>query len=414
MIYMINARSWLLALIVMLAGVFGNWTVLQSHGDVGGALAQNANADTGGAGVKPPLVRVMRVETQPFTQKLSVTGSLIAREEALIKPEIEGLRLVEILAGEGDQVVAGQVLARLSKEDLATQLAEADAALVRSSANIAQAKAQIALAQATVDQTSPALDRAEVLRASGNLAQSVYDQRLAEARTAKAQLNNAEHGLAVAMADHDSLVAQRQSILVKLDHTDIKTPVAGIVSARNARLGAVASASGDPLFKIITGGDVEMDALVPEDGLASVREGQVAHVSLLGGQGVDGRVRLIMPEVDGATHLGHVRIALEHSAVLHPGAFTHGTIVLAARTGLAVPRSAVLYDNGQSVVECVDDRGVVALRSVVTGIISHTLVEVQNGLVGGERVVARAGPFLNEGDVVRYLEEPTETVAKAQ
>jgi HlyD family secretion protein len=60
-----------------------------------------------------------------------VTGSLVAREEVLVGPEVEGLRVTEVLADEGTRVKKGDVLVRLVSDTLEAQLAQHDAALAR-------------------------------------------------------------------------------------------------------------------------------------------------------------------------------------------------------------------------------------------------------------------------------------------
>ena len=76
------------------------------------------------------------------------TGSLVAREEILVGPEVEGLRVTEVLADEGMRVKKGDVLARLVADTLDAQVAQNDAALARATAAIAQARSAIVQAEA--------------------------------------------------------------------------------------------------------------------------------------------------------------------------------------------------------------------------------------------------------------------------
>ena len=73
--------------------------------------AEDANAQKEVAGAT---VSVVPTERTSFTETVLVTGSLIARQEVLVSPQIEGYRISEILADEGDRVEAGQVLAKLA------------------------------------------------------------------------------------------------------------------------------------------------------------------------------------------------------------------------------------------------------------------------------------------------------------
>jgi multidrug efflux pump subunit AcrA (membrane-fusion protein) len=89
-------------------------------------------------------VTVSAVAPADFIETVLVTGSHIPREEILVGPEIEALRVLEVLVDEGERVKKGQVLARLVSDTLEAQLAQNDASLARSTAAIAQAQSIIA------------------------------------------------------------------------------------------------------------------------------------------------------------------------------------------------------------------------------------------------------------------------------
>src|SRR5438045_5030139 len=95
-----------------------------------------------------PAVTVTTARTREVVDPLFVSGTLTAHDEVMIGVQLDGLRVVEILAEDGDRVAKGQVLARLDRSQLDAVLAQNDAALQRSEAAIAQAKSQIAQADA--------------------------------------------------------------------------------------------------------------------------------------------------------------------------------------------------------------------------------------------------------------------------
>jgi HlyD family secretion protein len=70
-------------------------------------------ADTGTAGV---IVLVTRATSGCFSASIRVAGMLVARTEAIVIPEVEGYKVVQILAREGDTVTANQALARLTRQ----------------------------------------------------------------------------------------------------------------------------------------------------------------------------------------------------------------------------------------------------------------------------------------------------------
>ena len=104
------------------------------------------------------VVTVARVAPADFAETVLASGSLVAREEILVGPEVEGLRITEVLTDEGARVKQGDVLARLVAATLDAQVAQNDAGIARSSAAIAQAKASIVQAEARVVESRNALD----------------------------------------------------------------------------------------------------------------------------------------------------------------------------------------------------------------------------------------------------------------
>ena len=79
-------------------------------------------------------------------------------------------------------------------------------------------------------------------------------------KTAQAQFAAANDALSVAEADRKSRDAERQELLVRISRTDVTAPVSGLVSRRSAKLGATASSAGEPLFRIIVDGAVDLEA----------------------------------------------------------------------------------------------------------------------------------------------------------
>src|SRR6516165_4060155 len=68
--------------------------------------------------VEPPAVTVVQAARREFVDRLFVSGTLVAREEAQVAARIDGLAIVEVDAEDGDRVTEGQVLARLDRTQL--------------------------------------------------------------------------------------------------------------------------------------------------------------------------------------------------------------------------------------------------------------------------------------------------------
>jgi RND family efflux transporter MFP subunit len=370
--------------------------------------AHDASPSLSTAGVAPPpAVSAAPAAPADFIETALVTGSLVPREEILVAPEVEGLRVLELKADEGDRVKRGDVLAVLVSEQLDAQIAQNDASLARSEAGIAQARSKIVEADARLAESNAALERARPLVNSKYLAESVFDQRDAAAKTAAAQLIAANDGLKLAEAEKAQVEAQRRELNWRRGNTEVRAPSDGIVSRRAARTGSIAvgafvAGGGEPLFRIIARGEIELDAEVTETRLAKIKAGQHAKVDAAGAGVVLGTVRLVSPEVDKASRLGRVRIFLGDNPALRIGAFARATIETARARNLAVPQSAILYGERGATVQVVVD-GKVATRRIETGLSAASQVEVLSGLVEGDLVVTRAGTFLRDGDTVRTV-----------
>jgi RND family efflux transporter MFP subunit len=352
--------------------------------------------------IAAPAITISKVTTDDFVETAAVSGSLVPREEILVSPEVEGLRVLELLADEGDKVKKGQVLARLVAEQIDAQLAQNDANLARSTAAIAQAQSQIAQAEAQAKEAEAQLERAEPLKKSGYLSGSTYDQRESVARTTAAQLVAAREGLAAAQAEKAQVEAQRREITWRRNNTDVTSPKDGVISRRTARIGGMASNIVEPMFRIIENGEIELDAEIVETELKNVKVNQKAVITVPQIGDFEGRVRLVSPEVDKTTRLGRVKISLGANSVLRIGSFARGRIETARSRGLAVPSSSVTFDQGAAFVQVVKDDKV-EKRAVTVGLAAGELIELKDGVKDGDMVVTRAGTFLRDGDVVRPI-----------
>lgn len=378
-----------------------------------GAKPEAALADESRTAPAPPTVSVAKIAPSRFVETVLVTGTLVPRLEILVAPEVEGLRVLELRVDEGDRVKKGDVMATLVHETLDAQLAQNAASIARADAAIAQTRSSIAQAEATMEEARNAFNRAKPLRQSGHIADSIFDQREAAARTAEAAVVAARDGLKVAEAEKAQVEAQRRELDWRRQRTEVKAPEDGLVSRRTARIGAIsAGVTGEAMFRIIARGEIELDAEVPEAQLARMKAGQSAVINVPGLGDVSGQVRLVSPEVDRATRLGRVRIGLKSNEPLRIGGFGRGYVTTADTNGLAVPASAVLYGQDGATVQIVQD-GKVVTRQVKIGARADGLVEIIEGAAEGDVIVARAGTFLRNGDMVRPSFDATSKISEA-
>lgn len=362
--------------------------------------AQAVQAPAPATTMKPPAISVIPADKRMLVESVVVTGSLMPWEEVVVGTDIEGLRLLTLAVDVGDTVKAGQVIATLDDDSLKIQLLQNESQIAWAEASIAQAESTIAQAEAAQVEAAAALDRAKPLKEKGVISQEVLDQRVSAARSADARLEVAKHGLRLAQLEKRVREANRKDLELKLSKTAIKAPTDGVVLQRNGKIGAITAGAGEPLFRIARDGKIELHAQVTEATLGRMREGMKVAVTPAGlSEPIEGDVRLVSPQVDRATRLGEVRIAMPADGKLRAGSFARGRVELARREGVSVPLSAVTSEKGRSTLQVVKD-GKVETRKVVTGLTDDARIEIVEGLAAGEQVVAKAGTFVRNGDLV--------------
>jgi multidrug efflux pump subunit AcrA (membrane-fusion protein) len=178
----------------------------------------------------------------------------------------------------------------------------------------------------------------------------------------------------------------------------LRAPGPGLVTEVRTAVGAPASPQGGPMFRISINNDIELDAEVPAVHLPKLNPGAPARISRDDAPDMVGRVRLISPQIDRATQLGHVRIALTNNPTLKIGMFARASIDAKRSCGVSIPNSAIDHLTVQVV-----KANTIETRKVHIGLVTDTDTEITDGLEVGEIVVADAGSSLHDGDQVKTV-----------
>lgn len=320
---------------------------------------------------------VTTVALSPVAQRFTLSGTQVSREEAAVSTELSGYRISKVLVEAGALVSAGQPLVLLDSTLLNGQ--------------IDQQKAIVAQQTVAYEKANAEAKRVENLDKLGVLSTETVNERVLNAQSAKASLDQAQ--------------ALLKDYQVRLDLMTIRAPVAGTVLKRTARPGDVASPS-TVLFTIARDNLVELEAQVPEAQLASILIGQVATVALPGGKSLNGHARLVSPDVDATTKLGTIRIALPEDSDLKPGGFGEASLEGAAANSRVVPTSAVIYNADGASLFVLGKDNVLERKMVRTGTVSGDLVELLQGPDAGTRIVAKGGAMLLPGDHINPAAAP--------
>jgi multidrug efflux pump subunit AcrA (membrane-fusion protein) len=220
------------------------------------------------------------------------------------------------------------------------------------------------------------------------------------------QVRPERFGLKVAeiLADAGDTVTAGQTLarlaLPEGGSVQVQAPIAGVISATTAAVGAMASGKGEALFSIIARGEFDLVGLVPTRDIAKLQVNQAARIKVIGAGEVDGKVRRLSTTVEPNSQLGQVFIGVTTNRKLLVNSSGRAQIKTGQSCGIAVPLTAILYGNAGTVVQVVK-RQRVETRRVETGLMSAGQVEIRDGIAEGDIVVARAGALLREGDPVR-------------
>lgn len=320
-----------------------------------------------------------QVETWPET--VQANGPITAWQEIVVSPETGGLALADMLVDVGDRVKRNQVLARLSDASLQVDLR-------RQEAKLAQARAQWEQAVSNVA-------RARQVEGSGALsAQKAEDYRIQEA-TAQASLASAQ--------------AELDSVRLKLSQTRIVAADDGVVASKSGVLGSVVNA-GAELYRLVRQGRLEWRAELDARQVDAVRPGQLARLTLPGGEQIQGKVRMVAPTLGGNTGRATVYVSLSASRSARAGMFASGTLELGQQPALTLPQSAIVTRDGRTYVYILGEGDKVSSQLVSLGRRWKDRVEVLD-LEAPAQVVASGGAFLSEGVKVTVVAPKAAEVA---
>ncbi|MBD9570000.1 efflux RND transporter periplasmic adaptor subunit [Ensifer sp. ENS08] len=356
-----------------------------------------------------PSIVVTTAVDQSISDRVVATGTIQAVEQVYVAPMVDGLSIRTLNVDVGDTVEAGSVLVVLNDDALRLQKSELEASLAKAEAGLAQLSAQLSETKANNDEAKRVSDRAAELSKNGTVSTAEADRVRALAIATHARVLSAEQAVAVASADIKVAEAQIDDIDLRLARTEVKAPVAGVISAKNAKVGAIATGNSDPLFAMIRDGAIEMKADVAEADIIKLAVGQPAIVTLAGGNTkVEGKIRLIAPTVDPVSRLGTVFISLMDTEKARAGMYASALITAEQKQTVVLPQTAVTNENGRTIVRKVEN-GVIRILPVKTGISDGKFIEVLEGLKAGEEVVARAGAYVRDGDRIN----PVKSAASA-
>ncbi|MGV3613967.1 MAG: efflux RND transporter periplasmic adaptor subunit [Fimbriimonas sp.] len=383
-----NIRGGILQARAALASAQAELRQLQQTRD-----AQIAAAD---AAVTEQQGRVDAAEAQ-----VSNAQAAVAREESsLINLQTRFERLNSLfLKG----FVAGQEVddARTAADVQRKQVDVAEAQLASARSAVGSAKANLA---ATRNQASIVRRRsaAEIQSGQARVAQAQSDVTVASANRANTPAY--EENIRALQANVSAAQAQVQQARTLLGEAVVRSPIDGVVTARNADPGAIAS-PGTAVLVVQSIDWLYLVTSIPLEESGKVRQGQSANVTFdaLPNRTFVGKVTNINPAANVQSRQIQIRIRLENpDRAIKPGMYGEvGFLVSRTQAPVTVPREAVRTAENQSTVTVVDAENKATVKPVKVGLMDAKTAQILEGLEVGERVVTLSYQGVRDGQTVR-------------
>lgn len=299
------------------------------------------------------------IKGKPFSDHLSLSGSIEPNEMVDIRPEISGI--VEAISfSEGGRVSAGQVLIRINDVELRAELSQA---VTRNSLAGENAR------------------RAKLLLEKEAISQEEYDIASADYRTAKAQI---------------------QVIEAQLAKTVIKAPFSGTIGLRNISKGSYITPTTS-VAQLVNTDRVKVLFSIPEKYVQMVKNNSSIKLNIQGSrEDHTAMIYAIEPIVESATRTLQVKAIADNSAQsLIPGTFAN--IVFPLETierGLLVPAEALIpIQNGKKIFLLKNGKAFESL--VETGARTKEDVLILSGIQDGDTVLTSGVMSLRDGSPVQ-------------
>lgn len=342
-----------------------------------GGASSGGPGGMGGFGGPGGFARATTVEVRDVTQasisdQIRAYGSVRAQDNVRVTPQVSE-RVLRINADLGDTVRAGQTLAKLNDVTFREQM-ERD-------------RAQVEQARIAANRDSLNLSRQQELFRSELISQAELDNARSTYAATRAQLQSAQAAFASSMQN--------------LNYTEVKSPVTGVITRRNASPGDVVG-NGTTFFEISNLVGYEIRLNLPLNDWRNTRIGQTVEMRPTGGVefNVRGTVSRISPEIDPVTGLGEVVISLtERGSGVFPGMLMEARInVETKNNAVVIPRSAMV-ENVQTVIE--PESNVIRLSRTYAAFVSQgdsvaVRRELELGIQQGDRIEVLSG--LQPGD----------------
>jgi RND family efflux transporter MFP subunit len=410
---------WTIAAVLTVGGLAYGWHAFSQarHGssspnssDGGPATLGFATAASGRSAAA--VLETVPAEVTRHNRKLRLTGTLVADEKAAVASNVSGI-LTTMHVDRGSVVHKNDVLAQLDPVDAQNRLAEGQALLEELKARLGldrpedfkvEEEPEVRLAKASLELAEANLKRAEELYGKKVISTEGIDQVRTEAELAMQRYRQTQLQVRQTFAVYNTALAKLKILEKAVADTTIRAPFDGWVAEKLVMVGEQVTAGfmPTPLVTLVRVDPLRLSLTVPQQDIGHVRQGQAVQfrVDSHADRTFEGCVRYIAPVVADNTRSMIVEAVVPNpDGLLRPGVFATAELELAEEAPqIHVPLGAVQRSGEVARVFVVRD-GAAREQVVSLGAVQDGRIEVQSGLRGDERLVARP-ELVRDGDAV--------------
>jgi len=363
-------------------------------------------------------VEVIDIKKQSLNNPRSFKGKVVANEEVSIIPKVMGtVETVNVKLG--DRVSKGQVLFTVDASNIQRNLDQANVSIDLASKSVAQAESVLNTARVNRNTTEESmlkakldLERSEELYKEGAIPKAQLEQAKlgflssdSQLKTVDSQIVQAEIGLEQAKDQLNQANISKNQILDTYNDTVVKSPLGGVVSTLDVKVGQIAS-NAQPAAVVVDNSKVYIELEVIESVVNKLKLGQSvkAKIPAAFNKEVSSTIEYISPTADIANKLYTVKVAIANpDNKVRPG--MTGEVNLSTdeiNNVIAVTRDVILNNNGEDYVFVVKDNRAVK-KVVKLGRDYDDYVEIKSGLNVGDKLIVKGHNYVDDKKKVKVM-----------
>jgi RND family efflux transporter MFP subunit len=367
-------------------------------------------------------VEVATVKREKAIRVSELSGTLQPAEEALVSFEVGG-RVVELNRNEGDQVKAGETIARIDSSDYALQVERANAVVEQTGASLAkinngarqqeliQAKAMLDKAKIAYEKAVEDFKKYEKLYQEKAISRDAYENAQDHLNLVQKDLLAAEQAYSMTVqgaraedrtmqkSTYDQAVISRQQAALALSKTQLKSPINGTIISKLTSVGQLLGA-GTPVYRIGNIDTLKVVLPVPDREISAWKEGETVSLSLYGSKR-DGKVTKIFPATNQSTGTIGVEVSVpnpQHD--WFAGQVVKASKQITGKEGIFVPVEAVISRGGKNPFVFLHVGGKAVKTEVTVGEMQENYLEITSGLKEGDQLIVKGVDRLFDGDPI--------------